>query len=81
MKEEELEEEFDKADKIIASAMEKLIDRGINQYVYGMAFLELGLAALTRIGESNDSIAKTVNKLLIKVNRIHPSLSDDDNPS
>ncbi|MBL95803.1 MAG: hypothetical protein CMF70_10945 [Magnetovibrio sp.] len=81
MEKDELDAEFDKADKIIASTMEKLIDEDFNQYVYGMAFLELGLAALTRVGESNDSIEKTVNELLVKINRIHLTGYSGDNSS
>ena len=73
----ELDQDFDKADKIIADAMEHLIDKGINPYVYGIAFLELGVAALTRIGESNDEIVKTVKKLMIKTNKIHASNQTD----
>ena len=71
MNEEQTKVEFDKADQIIAVAIENLIDNNISPYIYGMAFLELGLAALARTGESEDEILKSIEQLMNKAKRLH----------
>jgi len=63
----ELAAEFDKADAILAQALQGFVDTGVNPYVYGMALMEIGVAALIKVGEDEESIVETVRQLHAKV--------------
>lgn len=49
---EELDVEFEKADIVLSDALVAFQDQGVSQYVYGMALLEIGIAALVKLEES-----------------------------
>jgi hypothetical protein len=53
---EELDVEFEKADIVLSDALAAFQDQGVSQYVYGMALLEIGIAALVKLEESDDAI-------------------------
>ena len=53
---EQLEQEFEKADMVLSDALVAFQDQGVSQYVYGMALLEIGIAALVKLEESDDTI-------------------------
>jgi hypothetical protein len=53
---EELDVEFEKADIVLSDALAAFQDQGVSQYVYGMALLEIGIAALVKLEESDDTI-------------------------
>lgn len=53
---EELDVEFEKADIVLSDALVAFQDQGVSQYVYGMALLEIGIAALVKLEESDDTI-------------------------
>ena len=63
----ELAADFDKADAILAEALQGFIDAGVNPYVYGMALMEIGVAALIKVGEDEESIVDSVRQLHTKV--------------
>jgi len=48
--------DFEKADMILAEALERFQDEGVNPYVYGSALMEIGIAALVKAGESEATI-------------------------
>ena len=52
----ELGEEFEQADIILADALVQFQETGVSQYVYGMALLEIGVAALVNLDEPEAGI-------------------------
>lgn len=54
----EMDADFEKADIILADALERFQSEGVNAYVYGSALLEIGIAALVKVGETETSIAE-----------------------
>jgi len=53
---EELEAEFQQADIILSEALSGFQEAGVSQYVYGMALLEIGVAALVKLEETDEAI-------------------------
>lgn len=67
--------DFDKADIILATALEQFQAQGVNQYVYGMAMVEIGLLALVKLGEEEDQLVETVRQFIEKSqNQTQPPL-------
>lgn len=58
--------DFEKADVILATALEQFQAEGVNQYVYGMAMIEIGLLALVKLGEDDESLLDTVRQFIEK---------------
>ena len=58
--------EFEKADIILASTLERLQGEGVNQYVWGMAMVEVGVLALVKLDEDDESILKSVRQFIEK---------------
>ena len=71
MIDEEFMEDFDKADIILAEALQQFQTANVNPYIYGTALLEIGVAAMIKVGESERDILDTV-KLL--VGRVRPGM-------
>ncbi len=69
---ENLDGDFEKADVILSEALERFQAEGVNQYVYGMALLEIGLLALVRLDEDEEAIEQTVKDLLTKFRASQP---------
>ncbi|NQW00572.1 MAG: hypothetical protein HQ483_12790 [Rhodospirillales bacterium] len=67
--------DFDKADVILATALEQFQAEGVNQYVYGMAMVEIGLLALVKLGEEEDQLLETVRQFIDKAqNQTQPPM-------
>lgn len=64
---EEIEAEFEKADAILAEALQRFQQEGVSQYVYGVALLEIGLLALVKLDEDDAAIRETVEGLLSRL--------------
>lgn len=62
----DMNQDFDKADVILATALEQFQAQGVNQYVYGMAMVEIGLLALVKLGEEEDQLIETVRQFIEK---------------
>jgi len=62
----EMSADFEKADVILATALEQFQAEGVNQYVYGMAMVEIGLLALVKLGEEEDQLVETVRQFIEK---------------
>jgi hypothetical protein len=62
----EMEADFEKADVILSSALEQFQGQGVNQYVWGMALIEVGVLALTKLDEDDDSIIDSVRQFIEK---------------
>jgi len=58
--------DFEKADIILSSALEQFQGQGVNQYVWGMALVEVGVLALVKLGEDDDSVLKSVRQFIEK---------------
>jgi hypothetical protein len=58
--------DFEKADVILAEALEQFQAQGVNQYVYGMAMVEIGLLALVKLGEEEEQLVETVRQFIEK---------------
>lgn len=50
--------DFEKADVILADALQRFQAEGVSPYVYGMALMEIGIAALVKVGEDDAAIAE-----------------------
>ncbi len=61
-----LDAEFEKADIILADALLQFQDQGVSQYVFGMALLEIGIATLVKLEESDEGIADVVRGFIDK---------------
>jgi len=58
--------DFEKADIILAKALESFQEQGVNQYIYGMALIEIGVLALVRMDEDESSIIASVRDFINK---------------
>ena len=67
MSDEEDAEDFDKADMILEEALQPFQASNVSPYVYGMALLEIGVAAMVKVGEVENDILDTVRKLDAKI--------------
>ncbi|WNJ98290.1 hypothetical protein L2D14_10430 [Thalassospiraceae bacterium LMO-JJ14] len=62
----QLNEEFEKADIILADALVAFQDQHVSQYVYGMALLEIGIAALVKLEEPDETIYQVAREFIDK---------------
>ncbi|MEK9722861.1 MAG: hypothetical protein VW405_05170 [Rhodospirillaceae bacterium] len=67
MSDEQFAADFDKADAILAEALQRFQAEAVNPYVYGMALLEIGVAAMIKVGEPESGIVDTVRQLDAKI--------------
>ncbi len=67
----ENKEDFEKADAILADALERFQREGVNPYVSGMALMEIGIAALVKVGEDETSVMEQARGI---VQRVAPDL-------
>ena len=67
MSDEEFAADFDRADAILAEALQQFQSENVNPYVYGMALLEIGVAARIKVEEDEASILDTVRQLDAKI--------------
>jgi hypothetical protein len=63
---EELEAEFQQADIVLSDALNAFQETGVSQYVYGMALLEIGVAALVKLEETDQSILSVTQDFIDK---------------
>lgn len=71
----EVNEDFEKSDIILENALEEFQAQGVNQYVYGMALVEIGLLALVKLGEEEDQLVETVRQFIEKSqNQVAPPM-------
>ncbi len=64
---ENLDDEFDKADVILAEALEGFQAAGISPTVFGAALFEIGVVALLQAGDSVEDIAGSVAGISTKI--------------
>ena len=70
-----INQDFEKSDIILANTLEQFQAQGVNQYVYGMALVEIGLLALVKLGEDEDSLVATVKQFIDKSqNQVAPPM-------
>ena len=62
----ELDVEFEKADIVLSDALVAFQDQGVSQYVYGMALLEIGVAALVKLEEPDQAILDVAREFIEK---------------
>ncbi|MEQ8321354.1 MAG: hypothetical protein RH946_13880 [Rhodospirillales bacterium] len=62
----ELNEEFEKADIVLADALVAFQNQNVSQYVYGMALLEIGIAALVKLEEPDEEILQVARDFIAK---------------
>ena len=63
----ESEGDFQKADIILAEALEQFKETGVSPYVYGIALMEIGIAALTKVGEDEVSIVDQAKQIAARM--------------
>lgn len=63
----DIDAEFERADAILAEALQRFQQQGVSQYVYGVALLEIGLLALVKLDEDDAAIRDTVDSLLSRL--------------
>jgi len=69
----DMDADFDKADVILSSALEQFQGQGVNQYVWGMALVEVGVLALVKLDEDDDSILESVRQFIEKSRSAPPT--------
>jgi len=74
MSDEQFAADFDRADAILAEALQQFQAENVNPYVYGMALLEIGVAAMIKVDEDENGILDTVRQLDAK---IRPGMTGD----
>ena len=62
--EDSLNDDFEKADRILSEALQTFQKEKVSQYVWGMALVEIGVSALVRVDEDEKSIVKTVQQFI-----------------
>lgn len=62
----DLDSEFEKADLVLSDALVSFQSQGVSQYVYGMALLEIGVAALVKLEEDDEAILQVTRDFLEK---------------
>ena len=62
----DLEIEFQKADVILAEALNAFEAQGVSRYVAGMTLLEIGVAALVKLDEGDHAIHDAIDDLIVK---------------
>lgn len=62
----QLDTEFEKADMVLADALVEFQKHGVSQYVYGMALLEIGIAALVKLEEPDSAILDVSREFIEK---------------
>ena len=62
----ELNEDFEKAALVLSYALVQFQDQGVSQYVYGMALLEIGIAALVKLDEPDEQILDVARTFIAK---------------
>lgn len=62
----ELDAEFEKADLVLSDALLGFQNQGVSQYVYGMALLEIGVAALVKLEEDDETILRVTREFIEK---------------
>jgi len=63
--------DFEKADIILADALQRFQADAVSPYVYGMALMEIGIAALINVGEDAGEIAEQARHI---AERVAPAL-------
>ena len=61
-----MDADFEKSDIILSQALEQFQGQGVNQYVWGMALVEVGVLALVRLDEDDESILESVRQFIEK---------------
>ena len=59
--------DFEKADMILAETLERFINEGVSPFVYGMALMEIGIAALAKAGEDETSVTEQAGLIAARV--------------
>ena len=59
--------DFEKADMILAETLERFINEGVSPFVYGMALMEVGIAALAKAGEDEASVTEQAGLIAARV--------------
>ena len=59
--------DFEKVDMILAETLERFINEGVSPFVYGMALMEVGIAALAKVGEDEASVTEQAGLIAARV--------------
>ncbi len=59
--------DFEKVDVILAETLERFINEGVSPFVYGMALMEVGIAALAKVGEDEASVTEQAGLIAARV--------------
>ena len=61
-----LDIDFEKADVILAKALEQFQIEKVSQHVWGMALIEIGISALIKLDEDENSIIQLAKDFIKK---------------
>ena len=65
-----MDDEFDRADQILASAIQDFQSQNISQYVWGMALVEVGVSALIKLDEDENAVVESVKEFARKAKQL-----------
>ncbi len=61
-----IDEDFGRADKILAETLKTFRDEGIRPDVYAVALIQVGVFSMLMLGEDGDEVVRLVRKLIQK---------------
>ncbi len=59
-----IDEEFGRADEILAETLKTFRDEGIRPDVYAAALIQVGVFSMLTVGEDGDEVVRLVRKLI-----------------
>ncbi len=62
----QIDEEFTRADEILAGTLKTFRDQGVRPDVYAAALLQVGVFSMLMVGEDGDEVVRFVRKLIQK---------------
>lgn len=62
----QIDEEFTRADKILADTLKTFQDEGVRPDVYAAALLQVGVSSMLMVGEDGDEVVRFVRRLIQK---------------
>ncbi len=60
----QIDEDFARADKILAGTLKTFRDEGVRPDVYAAALLQVGVSSMLMVGEDGDEVVRFVRRLI-----------------
>ena len=67
----QIDENFARADKILADTLKTFRDEGVRPDVYAAALLQVGVSSMLMVGEDGDEVVRFVRRLIQRRDQGH----------